>query len=55
MISESDRHREAWHKKTYSGNEKLAAVGVFAGILAKHESAESLWGDPHKSSTHSHA
>lgn len=42
MISESYRHCGVWHGTMYSGNEKLAAVGVFAGILVKDESAESL-------------
>lgn len=32
----------AWHRKTYSGNEELAAVGVFAGVLVKHEPAKSF-------------
>ena len=42
MVSESYRHCGACDGKMYSGNEKLAAVGVFAGILVKHEFAESL-------------
>ena len=42
MVSESYRRWGACHGKMYSGNEKLAAVGVFAGILVKHESGESL-------------
>lgn len=58
MLSARQTRYEVWHRKhrkTYSGNKKLTAIGVFARVLVKCESAVSSRGNLHEWSTNSHA